>query len=326
MRSELGSVMVRADEVARRVSGIGQHLGAPRFRVVGRRTWIRDNLASLAWLTDPIAEQLVHRSGVGRAVARRALGIQLGVVFGYLSTRVLGQYEVFLPGDETPGRLTLVGPNLVKLERRLLPQTDVSPDEFRMGIALHESAHRLQFEGVEWMRPTLRGILDEYLADARIDPERVRETVERAGDLLRNPQRLLDARELLDVVLTPTQRDLLERAQNLVTLLEGHGNVVMDWGAELVVAEDGLDLDPGRVRRVLNQRRQRPADQALRKALGLAMKAEQYRVGERFIFDVAAAHGRATFDRVWDRPGNVPTAEELTDPDRWVARVAGSAA
>jgi coenzyme F420 biosynthesis associated uncharacterized protein len=325
MRKDLESTVVRADEVARRVTGLGDQLGSPRVRVVGRRAWMRDNLASLAWLTDPVADQLVRRSGVGREVAKRALAIQLGVVFGYLSTRVLGQYEVFLPGDEEPGRLTLVGPNLVRLEREYLPTTDVSTAEFRMGIALHESAHRLQFEGVEWLRPTLRRTLDEYLADARIDPERVRETIDRAGELLRNPQRLLDAKELLEVVLTPAQRTLLERAQNIVTLLEGHGNVVMDWGAEVIVDEDGLDLDPSRVRQVLNRRRQRPADQVLRKALGLSMKAEQYRVGERFIFAVEQAHGRAAFNRVWDDPAHMPTAAELDDPDGWMARVAGRA-
>lgn len=321
LRADIESTVRRADQVAREVTGLGADLSPAGVRVIGRRAWIRDNLASMAWLTDPVAEQLLRRSGVARGVAKRALGIQLGVVFGYLSTRVLGQYEVFLPGGEEPGRLTLVGPNLVQLERQHLASTDVSVSEFRMGIALHEVAHRLQFEGVPWLRPRLRSLLDDYLADARIDPERVRATIDRATELLRTPQRLLDAKELLEVVLTPAQRALLERAQNLATLLEGHGNVVMDWGAEVVGAEDGMDLDPARVRNVLNRRRQRPADQALRKALGLAMKAEQYRVGERFIFDVADRHGRDMFNQVWDDPAHVPTAEELVAPQDWVARV-----
>lgn len=308
--------------MARTVTGLGAELGPAEVRVVGRRTWIRDNLASLAYLTDPIADQLVRRSGVARELTRRALGFQLGAVFGYLSTRVLGQYEVFLPGGREPGRLTLVGPNVLKLERDFLPATDVSVSQFRMGIALHEIAHRLQFEGVPWLRPQLRGILDAYLADARLDPERVKATVERAGELLRNPSRLLDAQQVLEVVLTPAQRGLLEQAQSLMALLEGHGNAAMDWGSEVIAAEDGLQVDPTRVRRVLNERRQKPADQVLRRAMGLSMKAEQYQVGERFILDVEAAHGRETFNQVWESPANVPAGPELADPQAWVTRVA----
>ncbi len=291
--------------------------------MIGRRAWIRDNLASLAYLTDPVADQLVRSTGLTREVARRMLGLQLGAVFGYLSTRVLGQYEVFLPGGREPGRLTLVGPNLVHLERTLLPETDVSPPEFRMGIALHEIAHRLQFEGVGWMRPTLRSLLDDYLADARVDPERMRATVERAGEMLRSPQRLFDSKQLLELVLTSAQRTVLERAQNLMALLEGHGNAVMDWGAKVVAIEDGIDLDPSRVRRVLNERRKRPTDKAMRKAMGLSMKAEQYRIGERFILSVADTHGQDMFNRVWEDADHVPTAAELEEPEDWVARVSG---
>lgn len=322
LRRSLHDAVRRADPLVRTATGLGLHLPSAQAHVVGRGAWVRSNVASIAWLTDPLAETVLQRTGVARTVARRVLGLQLGVVLGYLGTRVLGQYEVVLPGDATPGRLLLVGPNVAEVERRLLPDTGVAPEEFRFGIVLHELAHRVQFEGVPWLRPLLRGLLDDYFADARVDPERIREIARRIPELLDDPARLRDPQRLLEIVLTPAQRDVLRRAQALMSLLEGHGNVVMDWGAAIANGE-AAGFDPGRVRTVLNRRRSKLSEQALRSALGLSMKARQYQLGEAFIFAVEERHGREAFNRVWEAPEHLPTPEELEDPDGWVARVGG---
>jgi coenzyme F420 biosynthesis associated uncharacterized protein len=322
LRADLQRTVAQADDLAREATGLGTGLPPAEVAVVGRRAWIRSNIDSIAWLADPLAEQLTGRSDVSRAVGRRVLGVQLGAVFGYLSTKVLGQYEVFRPGEEVPGRLVLVGPNLLDVERRILPGSDVTPEQFRLGVCLHEIGHRLQFEGVPWLRPHLRGLVDQYLGQTRLDAERVREVMGRLGDLVREPSRLSDLQAILDVVLTPEQSATIRRAQAVMTLLEGHGNVVMDWGAEVAQRRSGQGLDPQAVRRLLNERRSRSADRAIRRVLGLDMKSEQYRIGEQWILQVAEAHGRDTFNAVWNGPDNVPSPEELKDPESWVTRVA----
>lgn len=323
LREELRDTAVRADGLAREVTGLGADLPAATVRVVGRGAWLKDNLESIAWLVDPLAEQLMDRSEVNRTLARKALGAQLGIVFGYLSTKVLGQYEVLLPGDEVPGRLTLVGPNLVELERQYLPTVNVTPDAFRMGVVLHELAHRLQFEGVDWLRPTLRDIVGTYLSETRLDADRLKTIVDRLGELLRSARDGLTVKHFIEAVLTPAQRVLMDRAQGMMSLLEGHGNVVMDWGAQLLTERGAAGEDIAGVRQALNDRRRRGADRLLSRVLGLSMKARQYSLGEEFILEIERRHGREFFNQVWRDPANLPTPDELERPELWVDRVAG---
>ena len=82
---------------------------------------------------------------------------------GYLSGRVLGQYELSLLGAEPDPRLLFVGPNLAGAVRDL----DVDPESFGRWICAHELTHVFQFQGVPWLRDHMSGLLRENAADAR---------------------------------------------------------------------------------------------------------------------------------------------------------------
>ena len=320
LRRQLHDTVAEADPIARRAAGLGQDLSPADSVVVGRAGWIRTNIATLAWMTDPVADRLLRRSGLQRTVTRRAMAAQVGVLLGYLATRVLGQYEALrpppAPGAPAPaGRLLLVGPNLLAAGD-FAEQQGVARDELYRGVILHELAHRLQFESVAWLRPHLHELLDAYLEDTRVDTERLRQIAQRLPQVVTDPSRVRDPKEWLGLVLTPTQVDVLERAQSLMTVLEGHGNAVMEWGAA-----DAGALEPARVRELLRQRRGRMFDKLARDALGLSMKAEQYAVGERFVLDVADRHGLDAVNRVWQDPARLPSSDELERPDDWVSRV-----
>lgn len=321
LREQLHATVAEADPVVRRVAKLGEDLPPASATVIGRASWIRLNLATLRWLTDPLADRLLRQTNVARAVARRAVAVQIGMVLGYLAARVLGQYEVLRPPPpgspdvEPPGRLLLVGPNL-EAAGNLAARSGLDPAELYRGVVLHELTHRLQFEGVGWLRGHLRGLLDAYLADARLDPDRLREIVRRIPELVADPTRVSDPKQWLALVLTPAQLDVLDRAQALMTLLEGHGNAVMEWGAA-----DAGAFDPSAVRELLAQRRGRALDRMARDALGLSMKAKQYAVGERFVLDVADRHGVDAVNRAWDDPEHLPATDELDRPDEWASRV-----
>ena len=83
----------------------------PEVVVVDRPGWVDANTAGMAALLDPLVEALTAKQDsrpgpLAIAIGSRATGVQAGGILAFLSSRVLGQYEVFGTG----GRLLLVAP------------------------------------------------------------------------------------------------------------------------------------------------------------------------------------------------------------------------
>ncbi|MEU0378939.1 zinc-dependent metalloprotease [Streptomyces cyaneofuscatus] len=301
--------------------------------VVDRAGWIRANVAGFRELLRPLlAKMEARRSGgpggaVLGAVGGKVTGVELGMLLSFLASRILGQYETFAPATrELPGsadgggRLLLVAPNIVHVEREL----DVDPHDFRLWVALHEETHRTQFTGVPWLRDHLQGEIQSFLDETAVDPmtflERLREAAQSLSGAGRPEGERGDdsGRSLVDVVQTPAQREVLGRLTAVMSLLEGHADFVMDGvGPEVVgsVAE---------IREKFQKRRAQGAgrlDQALRKLLGLDAKLRQYKDGEKFVRSVVEEVGMDGFNRVWTSPNTLPTKAEIAKPAEWVARV-----
>ena len=67
-------------------------------------------------------------------------GAELGAMLGWMSTRVLGQYDLLVIEDENPEDQDIVyyvAPNVLMLEQRYA----FLPQEFRLWLALHEVTH-----------------------------------------------------------------------------------------------------------------------------------------------------------------------------------------
>lgn len=299
--------------------------------VVDRAGWIRANADGFRELLRPLLGKLRERRGNGPggvvlgAVGGKVTGVEVGMLLSFLASRVLGQYETFAPaGRELPaaadgGRLLLVAPNIVHVERELA----VDPHDFRLWVALHEETHRTQFTGVPWLRDHLQGEIQSFLEETDVDPmtflERLREAAQSlAGGRHEGEDGEEGGRSLVELVQTPAQREILGRLTAVMSLLEGHADYVMDGvGPEVVssVAE---------IREKFQQRRARGAsrlDQALRKLLGLDAKLRQYRDGERFVRAVVDEVGMDGFNRVWTSPNTLPTKAEISKPADWIARV-----
>ncbi|MCP4226133.1 MAG: hypothetical protein GY773_22585 [Actinomycetia bacterium] len=254
---------------------------------------------------------------VSDTVGPKMAGAQLGALLGWMSSRVLGQYDLLIAEDDRPQDqdwVYYVGPNVVSLEKRY----GFPPQEFRLWIAVHECTHRAQFTGVPWLRPYFLSLVNELLDSVDPDPKRfldaLTDTVREAREGSRTG---LSEGGLSLLLATPEQRLTMKKVSGLMSLLEGHGDIIMDRATQ--------DLIPSQQRfsRVMSQRRKNSSGltRLVQKLTGMEAKLAQYEEGEEFVRTVEASGGRELFDLVWTGPEALPTIDEIRSPDLWIERV-----
>lgn len=313
---EIRELSRRAVEPVAATSRLTAPGDAPAALVIDRPTWIGVNADSMSAMLDPAIEAMASGRekapwAPAQAVGSKVTGAEAGGMLAFLSTKVLGQYDIAPEG--TPA-LLLVAPNIVHAEREL----KVVRRDFRFWVCLHEETHRVQFTAVPWLREHLiasaRGLATELLPDQ----ETLRERVEQVAANL--PKAFGgDGQGLAELVVTPEQREQMARVTAVMSLLEGHADVVMDdVGPEQVPTVETI-------RRRFTARRKGAGavDRLLRRLLGLEAKMRQYRDGATFVRSVQENVGVEGFNAVWTSPETLPTPLEITDPSAWVRRVHG---
>jgi coenzyme F420 biosynthesis associated uncharacterized protein len=312
--------------LVRDFTGLVAHDRTAPVLVVDRTGWIQANADAFADLIGPLIEKLQAKRGapnaMTEAVGSKVTGLEVGGLLGFMSSKVLGQFDPFYDGpgleDDTgpsTGRLLLVAPNIVHVENEL----DVDPTDFRLWVCLHEETHRVQFTAVPWMGDHIRGEIERLTAAVDLDPAKlaamVGEGVRRIGGVVRGNEDT----SLLDIFSSPEQRVVMDRITGVMSLLEGHADVVMDGvGPEVIPSVD-------EIRRKFNKRRKGVGhlDRVLRRLLGLDAKMAQYRDGAAFVRGVVDKVGMDDFNAVWAEPANLPSKAEIGDPTSWVRRVHG---
>jgi len=320
LQADFDELTAEAELLVGETTGLVSAAGPARARVVDRAGWVTANVASFQRLLRPVVDRFASRiSGPVAPVGRLITGAQVGALLGFMSTRVLGQYDLLVLEDEQPEQQDLVyyvGPNILALEKRY----SFPPREFRLWLALHEVTHRAQFTGVPWLRAHYLGLVEEVLDVADIDASRLLAALRRVVDEVSHGRNPLAEGGLPALLATPEQRLVFSRLNGLMSLLEGHGDITMDRaGAARIPSAE-------RFGQVLRQRRQHanPLLKLLLQAVGFEAKLAQYEAGERFIEAVEDAGGPALLERVWERPEHLPTLEEVGEPARWVTRMRAS--
>jgi coenzyme F420 biosynthesis associated uncharacterized protein len=345
--AELRGLTAVVQQPVRELTGLTSQGAVGPVAVVDRPGWIKANVGGFRVVLEPLAEKLAERSStvpaagsVLSSIGSRATGMQAGLILAYLSSRVLGQYELFLPpgeggapsangsangtvsgmnGDSSAhgsgvGRLTLVAPNIVMVEREL----GVDPHDFRRWVCLHEETHRVQFTSVPWLRGYVQGMMTEFLLASDLDAGAILDRMRSAATAVADAVRGSESESLIEAMQTPAQRALLDKLTAVMTLVEGHGDYVMDAVGPQVVPS------VAEIREKFSHRRGSAGrvEQILRRILGIDLKMKQYEQGSRFVSTVVAEAGMAGFNKVWTSPETLPTRAELAEPHEWLERVA----
>jgi coenzyme F420 biosynthesis associated uncharacterized protein len=270
----------------------------PAFEAIDRFGWVDLNVGIMRDALQPLVEvqERIPNSYLVE-FGRGALDRYVGLILGFLSGRVLGQYDPQLLGHEPAGLpgLYLVEPNIADWQ----DEAGLPGDPLRRWLILHEMTHAWQFGAHPWLREHLNGMIRELLG-AAIDRDR-------------NP---------VDRLLSMTfgvrrQLDVINRVQATMSLVEGYSNLVMDVVGraqlpEFAALEAAHDARAGE---------KTVFEKLFWRITGLELKLQQYVVGERFCKEIHGRHGIAFLNQAWDGPASLPTLDELHNPERWAARI-----
>ena len=321
LQGQFEELTARAEHLVSEATGLHSAHGSTRAKVTDRAGWASANVRSMQRLVTPaLAKWREDGPRMGRssvAVGRVVTGAQLGLMLAYMSTRVLGQYDLLI-NDEDPedqDLVSYVGPNVVAVEDKY----GFEPAQFRLWLALHEVTHRMQFTAVPWLREHFIGLVTQLMEPLRADPQRLAEIVRRVSTEVRSGRNPLQEAGLMGLVATPEQQAALQRISGMMSLLEGHGDVTMDRAGATEV--------PGAARfsQVLHERRSnvRGLAKLVSRLLGLEAKMRQYAEGEAFVHAVESEGGPELLARVWRGPEWLPTLAEIRNPVEWVTRAGG---
>lgn len=280
-----------------------------------RAEWASRNLESFRYLVEPLADKLKPAESPFDAMLAplgpALLGAQMGIMVGFLSHRVLGQFDIGLPTADT-GDLYLVVPNIEAFARE--HRLDVR--QVRLWVALHEVTHQAEF-AVPWTRPTFVALVRRYLDGLELDPATLAEKLQDLQDPQQLEDMFNDPAGLTGLIIPPEQRPTLDAVQAFMAVMEGYAEYLMDRAAGPMLPELSS------LRAAMNRRRAEPAqgEQILNRLLGLDMKHEHYRLGTAFCEEAARRWGEEALEELWAGADRLPTLQELSDPVAWAARV-----
>lgn len=318
----------RAEEYAELVHAAQLHLAAATHLDIGtvgqvqpvdRATWAAANERSFRYAIEPLAGKLLAApdddtnpmAAMLAPMGPAVLGMQAGTMVGFMSHRVLGQFDAGLPPLDTDA-MYLVVPNV----EAFAVDHVLDPLQARLWAAAHEVIH-CAILAVPWLPAQVVAVMDAYYAEVRFDPSRLTDAISRVEDPSQLEDMMGGAGGLAALLGAEHDATLLAPVQALLAVIAGYGDYVVRKALAAVLP------DLARLEEASARRRGEPsqAEQFLQQLVGLELERHRAHDAAAFFAEIERRLGVETVERVWADPDGLPTRDELTDPVGWAARV-----
>ncbi len=319
MEASLAAFSAEALQLVQAASGLTLETDSIGVRVTTRGQWVDANVSSMSLLLDPLVNKLSFAMpGPLASIGAQAGAVQFGLLFGWMSKRVLGQYDAALFANTDTDSLGvtpiyMVGSNILSLEDKFgFPKS-----QFERWVLLHELTHKLQFEAVPWMLGHYRGLVSSLIEEMNIGPADLFESITRLVEELKGGRNPLREAGLAGLFVSDEQRAILSKLGGLMSVLEGHGDLIMSRAAVGTIAE------ADRFEEVLHERRESPnlIAKLISQLYGFDAKLRQYEAGKSFLETIEAQAGDSAVTKLFGAPENMPDLAEISNPQAWLARV-----
>lgn len=300
-----------------------QNLNQPKL--FSREIWVQDALPLFTKLGDPVAKNMSKALGENlggllpeemQAIVKPAahfiqnagaaiFATQLGVVLGQLSTKAITAGEIGIPIVERPG---VISQNL----EELLADLETPKSELLIYIALGEMAISALYQSNRWLADQITTQVVEFAAGLKIELSGLQEMVQELDPA--DPEAVNKVMEASGsfAARTPEQEIALERIELLLALIEGYADAIAhEAGKRLPNISSAIEL--------MNRRRATSgaAEKTFQILLGLELKPKLRR-DAKTMWERLSKEQR---DEVWRHPDQLPSAEEVADPEKLLKRL-----
>ena len=285
---------------------------------IDRSGWARENHKAFAYLVDPLAGAMDGGLGGGDPMASMLaplgpaiLGMQAGTMVGFISHRVMGQFDVALPPLDRRGAY-LVVPNV----EAFAVDNHLDPRQVRLWATIHEL---IQYDlmGRAPLRDHIVARLSVLYEGIDFDPSRLMEKLNNMEDPSQLEGMLSESEGLSSLFGGETRPDLADEIKAAAAFIEGYGDfIVRTVGAELLPDLDAIEA----AQQVRRGEPSQAVDQ-LGQLIGLEMERTLAANAAELCIEIEQRWGTEALDQIWESPDTLPRLDELTDPVGWAARV-----
>jgi putative hydrolase len=309
------------------VTTVGQYEYNPLM--LTRQGWVIESLGLFKEIAEPVAtklaealaenlqenlpEELSQLAGPASSILKSAGGslfaMQFGQSLGQLANQSLSGGEIGIPISDRP---SLCVKNIEEFAEGL----GLDSQEVLIYLAVRELALQRLFTQSGWLKDRVVNQILEYSKEISIDTEKINRLADSID--ITNPTEIQNAISSGAFINEPTesQRVALDRIRVNLALIEGWVDTITEKATERLPSRNNL-AEAIRRRRVSDN----PSQKLFGTLIGLELQPKMLRECSELFKQLELKLSAEQRDELWLHPDQLPTEEEIADPEKLIARL-----